>query len=169
MESRPEGAPARLLQWHTEAVAGTFSQLLFHAVFATKHRSPWITQALAERLHPYMGGIVRAERGASLAVGGVEDHVHMLFRWRADGALSDLMRTVKGRSSKWVHDTFPGVREFAWQEGYSAFTVSASQEPVVRRYIETQAEHHRVEDFKSEYLALLRRHGIEFDERYVFE
>ncbi|TWT44553.1 Transposase IS200 like protein [Phycisphaerae bacterium RAS1] len=148
---------------------GTYSQILLHVVFSTKHRQPSITSEVAERLYPYIGGIVRAERGVLYDIGGVEDHVHMYLRWRPDGSFSDLMRTVKARSSKWVHDTFPALGAFAWQEGYSVFSVSKSQEEAVKKYIAGQAEHHRKEDFKSELLKLLRAHGVEFDERYVFD
>ncbi len=148
---------------------GTYSQLLLHVVFSTKGRTPWITQEVAGRLYPYIGGIVRAEKGVLYDIGGVEDHVHLYLRWRPDESVSDLMRTVKARSSKWVHDEFPGLREFAWQEGYSVFSVSKSQEGAVRAYIAGQAEHHKKEDFKSELLRILRAHGIEFDEKYVFE
>jgi len=151
------------------AMPGTYSQLLLHIVFSTKGRTPWITPELAERLHGYLGGIVRAERGVLYDVGGAEDHVHLYVRWRPDGALSDLMRTVKSRSSKWIHDEFPSLAVFAWQEGYAAFTVSKSQEAAVKKYIAGQAEHHRREDFKSELLRFLKAHGVEFDERYVFE
>jgi putative transposase len=101
--------------------------------------------------------------------GGIADHVHMYLRWRPDGSVSDLMRTVKARSSKWVHETFPQLGRFAWQEGYAAFTVSRSQEPAVKKYIANQAEHHKKEDFKSELLRMLLAHGIEFDEQYVFD
>ena len=111
---------------------------------------------------------MRAQRGVLYDIGGVEDHVHMYLRWRADGAVSDLMRTVKARSSKWVHETFPKLAGFAWQEGYSVFSVSKSQEPAVKGYIAGQAEHHKREDFKCELLRILRLHGVEFDERYVF-
>ena len=83
--------------------------------------------------------------------------------------MSDLLRTLKSRSSRWVHDTFPLLGAFAWQEGYSVFSVSKSQERAVKDYIAGQAEHHRKEDFNSELLRLLRAHGIEFDERYVFD
>jgi putative transposase len=148
---------------------GTYSQILLHIVFSTKHRQPWIAADIAERLHAHMGGIVRAEKGVLYDIGGIEDHVHVYLRWRPDGSVSDLMRTVKARSSKWVHETFPLLSEFAWQEGYSVFTVSKSQEEAVKRYIAGQAEHHKTRDFKAELLALLRGHGIEFDERYVFE
>ncbi len=148
---------------------GTYSQLLLHVVFSTKGRAPWITPDVAERLYPYMGGIVRAEKGVLYDIGGVADHVHMYLRWRPDGAMSDLMRTVKSRSSKWVHERYPNLGAFAWQEGYSAFSVSKSQEEAVKKYIAVQAEHHKKEDFTSELLRILRAHGVEFDEKYVFE
>ncbi len=148
---------------------GTYSQLLLHIVFSTKARQPWITPDVASRLYGYIGGLVRAEQGMLYSIGGAEDHVHLYLRWRADGAVSDLMRTVKARSSKWVHDAFPALSGFAWQGGYAAFSVSKSQEEAVKRYIAGQAEHHRKEDFKSELLKLLRAHGNEFDERYVIE
>ena len=148
---------------------GTYSKLLLHIVTSTKRRTPWLTAEVAERLYPYIGGIIRAERGALCAIGGVEDHVHLYIRWRPDGALSDLMRAVKARSSMWIHETFPELRDFAWQEGYAAFSVSRSQEDVVRRYIAGQAEHHRREDFRAELLRLLQAHEIEFEEKYVFD
>jgi putative transposase len=150
-------------------MAGTYSQLLLHIVFSTKGRTPWIAPDVAERLYPFMGGIVRAEKGVLYAIGGVDDHVHMYVRWRPDGAVSDLMRTVKSRSSKWVHETYPTLAAFGWQEGYSVFSVSKSQEQAVKAYIAKQAEHHSQEDFKSEHLRLLRAHGVTFDERYVFD
>lgn len=148
---------------------GTYSQLLLHIVFSTKHREPHITPALAERLYPFIGGIVRDEKGTLLGIGGIEDHVHLYLRWRTDEALSNLMRNVKARSSKWIHESMPDQQPFAWQDGYSAFSVSKSQEAIVQKYIATQAEHHRVVDFKTELLKLLRAHGVEFDERYVFD
>ncbi len=148
---------------------GTYSQILLHAVFSTKYREPSITPQLTERLYPYMGGIVRAEKGVLYDIGGVADHVHMYLRWRPDDLISDLMRTVKSRSSLWMHQTFPGLGGFAWQEGYSVFSVSKSQEATVKKYIAAQTEHHTREDFKSELLRLLRAHEIEFDERYVFD
>jgi putative transposase len=148
---------------------GTYSQLLLHVVFSTKTRTPWITADIAERLYPYIGGIIRSEKGVLYDIGGVEDHVHLYLRWRTDGAISNLMRTVKARSSKWVHDTFPALRDFAWQEGYSVFSVSKSQEDIVKKYIAKQAEHHKTKDFKTELLGLLRAHGVDFDEKYVFD
>jgi putative transposase len=95
--------------------------------------------------------------------------VHLYLQWRPNGTVSDLMRTVKAESSGWIHDTFPGLGSFAWQEGYSVFTVSKSQEGAVKAYIAEQREHHTKEDFKTELLRMLRLHEIEFDERYVFD
>jgi putative transposase len=148
---------------------GTYSQLLLHVVFSTKHRTPWITTDVADRLYPYLGGIVCGEKGVLYDIGGVEDHVQLYLRWRPDESVSDLMREIKAKSSKWVHDTFPALGAFAWQEGYAVFSVSKSQEPTVKAYIENQREHHAREDFSSELLKLLRAHGVEFDERYVFD
>ena len=148
---------------------GTYSQLLLHFVTSTKGRTPWISPDVAECLYPYIGGIVRAEKGVLYEIGGVEDHVHLYLRWRPDGRVSDLMRTVKASSSKWMHDTFPELAAFAWQEGYSAFSVSKSQEDALKRYIKDQVEHHKGEDFKSELLRILRAHGVAFDETYVFD
>ncbi len=148
---------------------GTYSQLLLHIATSTKGRIPWISTAVAEHLYPYIGGIIRAEKGVLYEIGGVEDHVHMYLRWRPDGRVSDLMRTVKAGSSKWVHETFPELAAFAWQEGYSVFSVSKSQEDALKRYIKGQTENHRTEDFKSELLRTLRVHGVEFDEAYIFD
>jgi len=148
---------------------GTYSQLLHHVVFSTKGRTPWITGEISERLYPYIGGIVRAEKGVLYDIGGVEDHIHMYLRWRPDANISDLMRTVKARSSKWIHDSYPNLAASAWQEGYSVFSVSKSQEGAVKAYVAGQAEHHKKEDFKSELFRILRAHGVEFDEKYVFD
>ncbi len=148
---------------------GTYSQLLLHIVTSTKDRAPLISAGVAERLYPYIGGIVRAEKGILYEIGGVEDHVHMYLRWRPDGSVSDLMRTVKSRSSKWIHNTFSHLGAFAWQEGYSVFSVSKSHEEALKKYIAGQAEHHKRENFESELLRILRAHAIEFDEKYVFD
>ncbi|HKQ46740.1 MAG TPA: IS200/IS605 family transposase [Phycisphaerae bacterium] len=148
---------------------GTYSQILLHTVVSTKHRKPWISPDLQERLYAYMGGIIRAEKGVLYQIGGIEDHVHLYFRWRPDGSVSDLMRTLKARSSKWVHDSFASLAGFSWQEGYSVFSVSKSQEQAVKTYISGQVEHHRREDYPSELFRLLRAHEVDFDERFVLD
>lgn len=148
---------------------GTFHNLRFHLVFSTKHREPWLTDDIRPRVHDYLGGIIRGERGQPLEVGGVADHVHVLFSWRTDEALSVLARNLKANSSKWIHEMFPTLAQFRWQEGYAIFSVSESQSEKVRRYIRNQPEHHRAKTFKEELLALLRAHNVEFDERYLWD
>lgn len=148
-------------------VPGTYSQLLLHIIFSTKDRAPFITPDIRERLHPYIGGIIRAEEGSLLTIGGMPDHVHLLIRWRTDATIADLMRTVKARSSRWVHRTFPHAQSFRWQEGYSAFSVSKSVEHGVRTYIENQETHHARRSFMDELRTILRAHGVDFDDRYL--
>jgi REP element-mobilizing transposase RayT len=148
---------------------GTYSHLVFHIVFSTKGREPHISLEVADRLYPFIGGIVRHERGVLLAIGGVEDHIHLLISWRPDGDISGLMRNIKSRSSAWIHETFPALRHFSWQEGYSVFGVSSSMQATVDRYIRNQAEHHKTVDFRSELIELLKRHGIEYKPEYVFD
>ena len=145
----------------------TWSQLIFHLVFSTKLREPILDDALAERLYPFMGGIVRSLGGSLWAAGGMPDHVHLLVRWQTDEAISTLAREVKFRSSKWIHETFPEQRRFAWQRSHGVFSVSKSQSDIVRAYIENQKEHHKRRDFREELVALLRSHGVEFDDRYL--
>jgi REP element-mobilizing transposase RayT len=147
---------------------GTYSQILLHIVYSTKNRQPYIPKEVEPRLHAYIGGIVRAEGGALYSSGGMNDHVHHLIRWKTDAAISDLMRTIKSRSSNWMHETFP-KQPFAWQEGYAVFSVSKSAEQSAKRYIDNQAEHHKVRDFKAELRALLIAHGVAFDERHAFD
>jgi len=117
-------------------------------------------------LHAYLGGVIRTLNGVPEAVGGVADHVHLLVGLRATHTLADVLREIKSVSSAWVHEDV-AVSSFAWQEGYGGFTVSASQLEKVRVYIQRQEEHHRTRTFREEYLKLLQRIGVEFDERYL--
>lgn len=146
-----------------------FTQNYYHAVFSTRQRANLITSEIEGRLYPFMGGIVRDLRCRLVAINGMLDHVHLLVQYRADLSHSDMMQQIKGRSSKWINETFPMAGRFAWQEGYGGFTVSRSAVPDVEAYIARQKEHHQRQDFRTEFLALLRRHGIEFDEREVFK
>jgi len=125
-----------------------------------------IQAAWRRKLHAYLGGIIRTGDGIAESIGGASDHVHLLIGLRATHRLADVLRELKAVSSGWVHNDI-GDRGFAWQEGYGAFTVSASQRGEVRRYIERQEEHHRTRTFRDEHLELLRRSGVEFDERYL--
>jgi REP element-mobilizing transposase RayT len=145
----------------------THQSLYYHLVFGTKDQVPMIDASWRPRLHAFMGGVVTTLGGTPEAVGGVADHVHLLVGLRTTHCLADVMRELKAVSSRWVHEELKQLH-FAWQEGYGAFTVSPSQRGNVRRYIEAQEEHHRTRTFRDEYLALLERSGVEFDERYVF-
>ncbi len=148
---------------------GTYSNILLHIVFSTKHRDPFIDGDLEPRLQEYIGGLIRGEKGVLYEIGGMPDHVHLLIRWRPDQSISDLMRRLKGNSSKWVHETFPDRRAFCWQEGYSVFTVSQKLAEAASSYIRAQKEHHKTVSFAEELLKLLRGNNVEFDERYVFD
>jgi len=142
-----------------------FNALFVHIVFSTKDRAPHLSPDLAERLFPYLGGIVRELKGSALEINGPADHVHLLLAIPANIALADLLRVLKTNSSRWVHDRFPARKEFAWQAGYSAFTVSASRLEQVRKYIASQQAHHRKASYREEILALLKRHGLDVDVR----
>ncbi|HNQ21604.1 MAG TPA: IS200/IS605 family transposase [Phycisphaerae bacterium] len=146
---------------------GAWTQNFYHTLFGTKDRTGLITPEWETHLYPFMGGIVRDLGCMLLTINGMPDHVHLLIRYRADLSHSDLLQQIKGRSSKWINETFPLPGRFAWQEGYGGFTVSRSAVPAVEAYIAGQKEHHRRQDFRSEFLELLRRHGVEFDESKV--
>ena len=147
----------------------TYTQLHFHLVFSTKNRKPWITSEIESRLWEYMGGIVKGLKGIPIQIGGMPDHVHLLVTLRQQPALADVLREIKAGSSGWIHDTFPELSEFAWQVGYGAFSVSHSGVPAVKDYIVDQPRHHKKLTFKDEFRFLLTKHGIEFDERYLWD
>jgi len=138
-------------------------------VFSTKGRARWIDANIRPDLFAYMGGIVREIRGKARLINGVEDHVHRLISLPADVAVSECLRIVKTNSSRWVHQKFPGHRRFEWQTGYGAFSVSSSNEKQVIKYIQDQERRHRRMTFEEEFIALLRKHGIAFDERFLWK
>jgi len=141
----------------------------YHCVFSTKERRRLITPALAERLWPFLGGIVRSNKMKAIEIGGVEDHVHLLLSLPSTIPIAKAMQLIKGGSSKWVHETFPEHRLFAWQEKYGAFSVSVSQLDNIIRYIKGQEEHHKKMTFQEEFLALLKKHRIEYERLYLWE
>lgn len=143
--------------------------LQVHFIFSTRNREPLITKALAPRLYSYIGGIVRDKKCVLLAAGGVADHIHLLISMSREVSASEIMRLVKANSSKWIHETFPDLRRFAWQTGYGAFSVSFSRTKSVKDYIAKQPEHHRRKTFQDEYRSFLKKHEIGFDERYVWD
>jgi putative transposase len=147
----------------------TFVNQLHHCVFSTKERSTMITPELQTRLFQYIGGIARENKIKLLASGGVGDHVHLLISMPATISIAKAMQLIKGGSSKWIHETFPEHRFFEWQEGYGAFSIGIGDIERTVKYINNQAEHHGKMDFKTEFRAFLKKHGIEYDERYIFD
>lgn len=145
----------------------THTSLHYHLIFSTKDRLPLIRAEIRERVHAYLGGVIRGIGGTPLEVGGIADHVHLLIGLKPTHVLADVMRVLKGDSSKWIHSEL-GVRDFAWQEGYGAFTVSKSSIVSVRDYVRNQEEHHRKRTFHEEYLDFLEKMEIEYDERYLW-
>jgi len=145
----------------------SYTNLLYHIVFSTKNRRPLITPEYEVRLHDYVGGILRNTGGISLELNGTEDHIHLLAKLRPDRALSDVIRDLKSNATGWMHEVFPSLRDFCWQRGYGAFTVSQSNVEEVRRYISRQKEHHLKISFRDEFIQFLKANEIEFDERFV--
>jgi REP element-mobilizing transposase RayT len=147
----------------------SFACLHYHLIFSTKDRSPLLVDDLPDLLYAYVGGILRDEKNALVAAGGMPDHVHFLVSLSREASMSDTLRQIKGGSSKWIHKSFPDLGAFAWQTGYAAFAVSYSHIETVKQYNATQSEHHRTVTFQEEFLAFLRRHDFEFDERYLWD
>lgn len=128
-----------------------------------------MTPDLQTRLFQYIGGIARENGMMLIAAGGIADHVHLMISLSRTISISKAMQLIKGGSSKWIHDTFAEHRTFEWQEGYGAFSVSRSNRGEVIAYINNQPEHHKKQDFKTEFISFLKVHEIEYDERYVFD
>jgi REP element-mobilizing transposase RayT len=144
-------------------MSDTYTHLLFHLIFGTKHRAPLITVEIREDLYRYLTGIVSKIGGTLIAVGGMPDHVHLLVGLRPTHSVSEMMRDLKGSSSRWLND-MPGIA-FAWQNGYGAFSVSGSNLATVARYILHQEEHHRRFSFQDELREFLEKHGLKADPR----
>src|SRR4029079_10151222 len=140
-------------------MASTHLSLHYHLIFSSKNRAPFIRENWRGRLHSYIGGIINDLGGIPEKIGGVEDHIHLLIGLRATHRLADILREIKSSSSKWVHEEIKNP-QFGWQEGYGAFTVSASQIEAVKSYIADQKEHHRKKTFQEEYLEFLKQCGV---------
>lgn len=147
----------------------SYTCLRYHLIWSTKHRQPLISEDIRDRLFQYIGGIIRDDGGKLLAAGGMPDHVHLLADIGKQQSVVDAVRDIKANSSGWIHKTFPQYQSFAWQTGYGAFTVSYSSVEAVKNYIANQAEHHRKRTFQEEFVEFLQRHGIEYDDRYLWE
>ena len=147
-------------------MSSTHLSLHIHVIFGTKHQRPLIASEWRPRLRAYLGGAAKTLEAVPEAVGGVADHVHLLLGIRATHRLADVICDLKRTSSAWIHETI-GDEQFEWQDGYGAFTVSASLIETVKDYIARPEEHHAKKSFQEEYLEFLKLSGAEFDERYL--
>jgi len=151
-------------------MAQSLAQIYLHLVFSTKDRRPFLKDpALREKMHAYLMGICKKQDCPWLAVGGVEDHVHIACRLSKTMTVSALIKELKQSSSVWVKSEFKGMAAFHWQNGYGAFSVSPSHLAALVRYIGDQENHHRRESFQDEFRRLLRKYNVDFDERYVWD
>ena len=149
-------------------MSSTLTNLLYHIVFSTKNREPAITAPIRAELYKYIGGIVRGEGGTLLEIGGRPDHLHLVVRFKAEPSVATMVKIVKSKSSKWLNEQPKRPGRFEWQRGYAAFTVSVSQLESVRAYVRNQEQHHRRKTFQDELRLMLEKHGVEYDERYLW-
>jgi putative transposase len=146
----------------------SFSSLHCHIIFSTKHRLPQIKPEFQPRLFQYLGGILRNQSSPLIAAGGMPDHVHLLVSLGRMISVADVVRVIKSNSSGWIHDELV-IRDFQWQTGYGVFAVSYSNIDQIKTYLTNQEEHHRKVSFQDEFREILRRHNIEWDERYIWD
>ena len=145
------------------------SQVIVHFIFSTKDREPFLDAAIRPRMHAYLATVCRDLEAEAYRVGGVADHVHVLATLPRTLSQAAFVEHIKKTSSKWVKGEDAGCRNFAWQRGYGAFSVSPSQLKRVIGYVDRQEEHHRTHTFQEEYREFLDKHGLKFDERYVWD
>jgi putative transposase len=149
-------------------MATTFTRLLVHIVFSTKNRAELIKPDIERDLHAYVKGIAKNHASPILEIGGTADHIHLLVSLSKRVAVADLLENIKKDSSAWMKAQGPQFRQFYWQEGYGAFTIGESGMPSLKRYIANQKAHHRRKSFKEEFLRLLKKYRVEYDERYIW-
>ena len=147
----------------------SYCSVLVHVVFSTKNRQPWIRPEIEPELYAYMATICREMDSPSLAIHGMPDHVHLLIRLGRKTSLADLVEEIKKRSSKWIKTKGAEYAEFYWQTGYGAFSIGESGVDALKQYIANQKEHHRERTFQEEFVALLGKYRIPYDERYLWE
>jgi REP-associated tyrosine transposase len=150
-------------------MAGKYLSLLVHFTWSTAGREPWLESEIRDGLFSYIGGILTKKNAKLLSAGGVFDHIHLYASLPSTISIADFVNVVKSNSSRWIHESDSKLRNFAWQEGYGAFSVSKSGEAAVIRYIKNQLEHHRKRTFKEELVALLDKHDVAYDPRYIWD
>lgn len=151
------------------AMPKSFCQVYVHAIFSTKNRVPVLDADLRPDMYALMGGILNQNGGTPIRIGGVEDHVHLLFGLGKKLTIPKEMEIVKTGTSKWIKTQREACGDFHWQAGYGAFSVDNSNVGMIARYIETQERHHASQSFQQEYLKILKKLGIEYDEEYLWD
>jgi putative transposase len=147
----------------------SLSKVIIHTIFSTKDRHPWLDGNVRPRMHAYLATLCRDAGAEAFRVGGVADHVHLVTTLPRTLSQADMLEGLKKKSSKWIKGLAADYRHFYWQRGYGAFSVSPSQLDALLRYVGDQEEHHRNRTFQEEYREFLRKHGVEYDERYVWD
>jgi len=147
----------------------SLSKVIIHIIFSTKDREAWLDRDVRPRMHAYVATVCRDLNAEASRVGGLADHLHIVTTLPRIISQAAMVETVKKTSSKWIKGLDPKYRQFYWQRGYGAFSVSPSQLNAVIEYVESQEEHHRTRSFQEEYRDFLRKYGVEFDERYVWD
>lgn len=147
----------------------SFSSLVVHVVFSTKDRAPLLVQSVRKPLHAYMAGTARNLGCPCYRTGGVDDHVHLAIALSRTITIAKLVEKLKTSSSKWLKGQSPELREFAWQRGYGAFSVSPNHLEPLCRYIDNQEDHHKTLSFEDEYRDLLNKYGLNYDDRYMWD
>lgn len=150
-------------------MAGTYTQIHLHLVFAVQNRHSLIYDSWKERLYQYITGIIQQQKHKVIIINGMPDHLHIVIGMRPTQSLSELMQDIKGSSSKWINDNKLATGKFTWQQGYGAFSYNRSQLPKLIDYVKNQEEHHKKKTFSEEYKDFLKAFEVEFDEKYIFK
>jgi REP element-mobilizing transposase RayT len=147
----------------------SLARLYVHLIFSTKHRERVLSREISSNLHAYLGGILRDLECLPVEINTEPDHAHLLFQLARTVTVANVVGQVKQGSTLWLQEQHASLRQFHWQNGYGAFSVSQSNVDEVRQYIRSQEEHHRVRTFQEEFRLFLERHGVDYDERYVWD
>jgi putative transposase len=150
-------------------MAGKYLSLMIHFVWSTTGRKPFLSPDWQHRMYSYIGRVLKNKKAALICAGGTRNHVHLYASLPSTITIAEMVNFMKSNLSRWVHENCPHLKAFAWQDGYGAFSVSKSAEQKLIEYIENQEVHHRKRDFKEEFLNLLEGHGIEYDEKYLWD
>ncbi len=150
-------------------MGNTYSNLNYHIVFSTKYRDSLIHQSIEDELYLYIGGIIRDEEGILLEIGGTENHIHLVIKLKPAHFIPDILRLIKGSSSRWINNHKKTEMYFSWQTGYGAFSVSKAELPQIQAYVCRQKEHHGHYSYKDEFIQLLDRYEIEYNPEHTWD